>query len=88
MLLMSIHFCLVQCKERERERVRERECEIMSDVFYSIFSRLALPICLFYLYMIQVVRLEYNDDDTDVPQTAFALVSNIIINKYNSMTIT
>ena len=39
----------------------------------SILSRLALPICLNYLYMIQVVRLKYNDED-DVPQTAFAYV--------------
>ena len=39
-----------------------------------LLSRLALPICLNYLYMIQVVRLIHHDDDK-VPQTAFAYVS-------------
>ena len=48
---------------------------------YRLLSRLALPICLNYLYVIQVVRLDQHDeDDRDVPQTAFAFVSDILSN--------
>ena len=43
----------------------------------SLLSRLALPVCLNYLYMIQVVRLVHHDDDK-VPETAFAYVSRYI----------
>lgn len=39
-----------------------------------LFTRLALPICLNYLYMIQVVELEQHGNDTSTPQTAFAFV--------------
>ena len=83
-LLMSILCCLVQCKGERLGREREgeggasdSEGNIIYVIFFpSIFSRLALPICLFYLYMIQVVTLEYNDDTKGVPLTAFALVSD------------
>ncbi|CAI8045620.1 G-protein coupled receptor-associated protein LMBRD2 [Geodia barretti] len=37
-----------------------------------LLSRLALPVCLNYLYMIQVVRLVHHDNEDKVPQTAFA----------------
>ena len=41
-----------------------------------LLSRLALPICLNYLYMIQVVELQQHDDNNTVtPKTMFALVS-------------
>jgi hypothetical protein len=40
-----------------------------------LLSRLALPICLNYLYMIQVVRLKVNSDEDPVPQTSFALAN-------------
>ena len=42
-----------------------------------LFTRLALPICLNYLYMIQVVELQQYDNSTKrpPPQTAFAIVS-------------
>lgn len=40
-----------------------------------LFSRLALPICLNYLYMIRVVRLVSHDDDDEVPKTAFAFAT-------------
>ena len=43
---------------------------------FSILSRLALPICLNYLYMIQVVGLKSQDDEREVPDTAFAFVSH------------
>ena len=44
----------------------------------SLLSRLALPVCLNYLYMIQVVRLVHHDDDT-VPETAFAYVRTLYV---------
>uniref|UniRef100_A0A1X7UMF4 Kinesin motor domain-containing protein n=3 Tax=Amphimedon queenslandica TaxID=400682 RepID=A0A1X7UMF4_AMPQE len=37
-----------------------------------LLSRLALPICLNYLYIIQVVRLEHHEEDDQIPTTAFA----------------
>lgn len=45
-----------------------------------LLSRLALPICLNYLYMIQVVELEQHDEsDSSTPQTAFAYVSGRLL---------
>lgn len=44
-----------------------------------LLSRLALPICLNYLYVIQVVGLEQHDNDTNTPETAFASVSYIFV---------
>ena len=41
---------------------------------FRLLSRLALPICLNYLYIIDVVRLD-QDDIRYTPQTAFAKVS-------------
>ncbi len=41
-----------------------------------LLSRLALPICLNYLYMIQVVELEQHDE-VEVPKTAFADVRTV-----------
>ena len=40
---------------------------------FSLLSRLALPVCLNYLYIIDVVRLN-QEDIVDTPQTAFAKV--------------
>ena len=40
---------------------------------FSLLSRLALPVCLNYLYIIDVVRLN-QEDIIDTPQTAFAKV--------------
>ena len=39
-----------------------------------LLSRLALPICLNYLYMIEALRLTYHEEE-DAPQTAFATVT-------------
>ena len=47
-------------------------------LFFSLLSRLALPICLNYLYIIQVVRLEHHEEDDQIPTTAFAEVSHAL----------
>ena len=61
-LLFTIHGLLLTCS-----------------LTVSILSRLALPICLNYLYIIQAVRVDNNTAfDTEIPQTAFALVSHTI----------
>lgn len=39
-----------------------------------LLSRLALPICLNYLYMIEALRLTYHEEN-NTPQTAFATVT-------------
>ena len=62
--------CVCVC-EREGGREGGRVRELLS---CRLLSRLALPICLNYLYMINVVRLVHHDDDK-VPETAFAYVS-------------
>ena len=44
----------------------------------SLLSRLALPVCLNYLYIIQVVKLEHHEEDDQIPTTAFAEVSHAL----------
>ena len=44
--------------------------------FVRLLSRLALPICLNYLYMINVVQLSHRDDS--VPTTVFTKVCGIL----------
>ena len=48
-------------------------CDIIS---IRLLSRLALPICLNYLYMINVVQLSHRDDS--VPTTVFTKVCDIL----------
>ena len=47
-------------------------------LFLSLLSRLALPVCLNYLYIIQVVKLEHHEEDDQIPTTAFAEVSHAL----------
>ena len=85
--LMSTLFSLVLCKRHAHNLLASVLINSSSPFSLSIMSRLALPICLNYLYMIQVVTLEYHDEDDTVPQTAFAYVSGTIYYSKNKRTL-